>query len=137
QGNVLAGTAVLDAAEAALLNTVGDTSQRLMAAMQAARALGGDGRCSCDFSRPDSCGTPPPNFQKSAHVGFMVVSRIGDDVPPCVEPNGNDCSEGAFHLRLNIRGADASENDPDPVDQLTERYATWRANHAGRPDGIL
>jgi hypothetical protein len=135
QGNVLAGVEVVEAAEAALLAARGDTGQRLLAAMRAARELGGDGRCSCDFGRPDSCGAPPAEFEKSAHVGFLVVTRIGDDVPPCIVPN--DCTQGRFHLRLNIRGADAAENDPDPVDQLAARYAEWRAERAGRPDGLL
>lgn len=136
QGNVLAGVEVVTAAEAALLSTPGDLSQKLLAAMVAARELGGDGRCSCDFGRPDRCGAPPDDFEKSAHVGFLVVTRIGDDVPPCQMPNGNDCSQGRFHLRLNIRGADADEDDPDPVDQLAADYASWRAARAGRPDGL-
>lgn len=135
QGNVLAGVEVIQAAEAALLATPGDTGQKLLAAMQAARELGGDGRCSCSFSHADSCGAPPPNFIKSAHVGFLLVARIGDEVPPCLD--GDDCAEGSFYLRLNIRGADANEDDPDPVDQLTERYAQWRAARTGRADGIL
>jgi len=135
QGNVLAGGAVIDAAERAVRDTPGDLSQKLLAGMVAAREFGGDGRCSCDFGRPDRCGSPPQSFEKSAHVGFLIVTRIGDDVPPCTVPN--DCTQGRFHLRLNIRGADADERDPDPVDQLVERYATWRAARAGRPDGIL
>ena len=44
----------------------------------AARALGGDGRCSCSVSQPTSCGVPPPGFQKSAHVAVFVVARLGD-----------------------------------------------------------
>jgi hypothetical protein len=137
QGNVLAGNEVVAAAEAALLAAPGDLGQKLLAAMVAARELGGDGRCSCDLRRPDRCGTPPASFEKSAHVGFLVVTRIGDDVPPCQFPNGNDCTMGRFHLRLNIRGADAGESDPDPVDQLVDQYAAWRAARARRPDGIL
>jgi len=137
QGNVLAGVEVVSAAEAALLAARGDLSQKLMAAMVAARELGGDGRCSCDFGRPDRCGAPPASFEKSAHVGFVVVARIGDEVPPCAQPSGNDCSQGRFHLRLNIRGADASMSSPDPVDQLVDLYAQWRAERAGRPDGLL
>lgn len=135
QGNVLAGVEVVLAAEAALLDTPGDTGQKLLAAMQAARALGGDGRCSCNFSHADACGAPPPNFTKSAHVGFLLLARVGDEVPPCLD--GDDCADGFFTMRLNIRGADANEDDPDPVDQLTERYAEWRAARSGRPDGLL
>jgi len=135
QGNVLAGTVVVNAAEAALLATPGDLSQKLLAAMQAAREKGGDGRCSCELGDPTGCGAPPDQFEKSAHVGFLLVTRVGDEVPPCRE--GRDCAEGSFYLRLNIRGADAAENDPDPVDQLTQRYAQWRAQRVDHPDGVL
>jgi hypothetical protein len=132
---VLTGTEVVRAAESALLDTQGDLSQKLLAAMQAARKLGGDGRCSCDLGDPTGCGVPPAQFEKSAHVGFLLVTRVGDEVPPCRV--GRDCAEGFIHLRLNVRGADADENDPDPVDQLSMRYVNWRANRVGHPDGVL
>lgn len=135
QGNVLTGAEVVHAAEAALLGSQGDLSERLLAAMQAARNLGGDGRCSCKLGDPTGCGVPPDQFEKSAHVGFLLVARVGDETPPC--RIGRDCAEGFIHLRLNVRGADADESDPDPVDQLTQRYASWRANRVGHPDGVL
>jgi hypothetical protein len=135
QGNVLTGEEVVLAAEAALLATEGDLGQRLLAAMQAARKLGGDGRCSCDLARPDSCGAPPAEFEKSAHVGFLVVARVGDPDPPCA--TGGDCADLPKYLKLNVRGLDAQEDDPDPVDQLSALYAEWRAERRGRPDGIL
>lgn len=135
QGNVLTGNAVVLAAETALLEKQGDVSQKLLAAMQAARELGGDGRCSCELGNPTGCGVPPAQFEKSAHVGFMLVTRVGDDVPPCLI--GRDCAEGFIHLRLNVRGSDADENDPDPVDQIAMRYPNWRRNREGHPDGVL
>lgn len=135
QGNVLAGRQVVLDAEAALLATPGDLGQKLLVAMQVARQLGGDGRCSCSLSNPPSCGTPPASFEKSAHCGFLVVARMGDPDVPCL--TAGDCVSLRYHLRLNVRGGDANENDPDPVDQLTELYAEWRASRSGRPDGIL
>ena len=44
--------------------------ERFMAGLQAGRALGGDGRCSCSFNDPTSCGVPPPDFEKSAHLNI-------------------------------------------------------------------
>jgi len=135
QGNVLTGIEVVLAAEQALLTTPGDTGQKLLAAMVAARNLGGDGRCSCSISIPTSCGVPPDSFTKSAHVGFVIVARKGDVDSPCV--TGFDCAMSRSYLRLNIRGLDATPNDPDPVDQLVGRYAVWRTGRVGRPDGLL
>jgi uncharacterized Ntn-hydrolase superfamily protein len=54
QGNVLTGQPVITAAEQALQTTVGTLGDKLMAAMQAARLMGGDGRCSCSQAAPTS-----------------------------------------------------------------------------------
>lgn len=131
QGNVLTGNEVVFAAEAAFRGAKGDMGQRMMAAMVAARELGGDGRCSCDANAPTSCGVPPPNFRKSAHVGVMIVARVGDRNGNCTSNRG--CATGEYYLNLNIRGGVAT---PDPVETLGKRYDSWRRHLGGRPDGI-
>jgi uncharacterized Ntn-hydrolase superfamily protein len=78
QGNVLTGNPVVAMAEQAVIGTPGDLSAKLMAGMEAARSMGGDGRCSCRPSQPEDCGSPPPDFEKSADVGYMLVARLGD-----------------------------------------------------------
>ncbi len=135
QGNVLAGRVVVDQTEDALLTSTGDLGQRVLAAMVRAREYGGDGRCSCEEGAPDSCGAPPEEFEKSAHVGFMLVARIGDVDGVCTPADG--CATGSYYLRLNVRGVNGLPDDPDPVDQLVERYAAWRSDRLGRPDGLL
>ena len=137
QGNVLTGSPVVDDAEQAVLNTTGDLAEKLMAAMEAAAADGGDGRCSCSVSAPDSCGSPPPGFDpktdKSAHCAFMMVGRIGDVDGGCDKTIG--CGNGSYFLDLNI--AFQTMNDPDPVLQLRTAFDAWRLNQIGRPDHIL
>ncbi|KAA3607864.1 MAG: DUF1028 domain-containing protein [Planctomycetota bacterium] len=130
QGNVLTGSPVLLQAELALLNTPGDLSQKLMAAMEAARDMGGDGRCSCSPSDPPGCGSPPANFTKSAHIANMIVARPGDPLKNCTQANG--CARGSFYLMINLNGLNAG--DPDPVDLLRQEYDLWRASQIGRPD---
>lgn len=81
QGNILTGEGVVLAAEQAILSSPGDVADMLMESMVAARVTGGDGRCSCDAG-PTDCGTPPnpdPSQFKSAHVGYMLVGRAGDN----------------------------------------------------------
>jgi hypothetical protein len=78
QGNVLTGSPVVTAALAAIQSTDGDLAARTMAGMQAARLMGGDGRCSCSAGAPTSCGAPPPSFTKSAHIAYMLIARAGD-----------------------------------------------------------
>ncbi len=78
QGNVITGQPVVDMAIAAIEATPGDLAAKMMAAMEAARLMGGDGRCSCLTGPPPSCGSPPPMFTKSAHIAYMMIARAGD-----------------------------------------------------------
>lgn len=137
QGNILTDEFVVDECERVLRASTGDTPTRVLAAMVRARELGGDGRCSCGTSGSlGDCGVPEPDeFEKSAHCGFLIVARMGDTDGTCLV--GESCMTGDYWLRLNVRGADALHASPDPVDQLVERFAAWRAERVERPDGIL
>ncbi|RMH04891.1 MAG: DUF1028 domain-containing protein [Planctomycetota bacterium] len=129
QGNVLTGQPVIDAAEQALRTSTGPLPERLLAAMDAAAGYGGDGRCSCSVAYPTSCGSPPPNFTKSAHIATLLVARPGDPIEPCT-PTG--CAEGDLYLVLNVAYAQAG--DPDPMITLRQDYDAWKLLQPGRPD---
>lgn len=127
QGNVLTGRPVILEAEKAVRNTPGDLATKLMAAMEAARKMGGDGRCSCPSSTT-GCGSPPKSFTKSAHIAFMLVARLGDVNRPC---GGQGCAAGDYYMGLNVQGY---FNAPDPVITLWNQYFKWRKLLIGRPD---
>jgi hypothetical protein len=131
QGNIITGMPVIDAAEQAILTTPGDIPAKLMAAMEAARAMGGDGRCSCPAGpEATSCGNPPPAFTNAAINGGMVVSRTGDtDDPVC---NADGCVDGDYFMRLNVSGE--SFPNTDPVIQLQGLFDAFRSSLEGRPD---
>ncbi|MEW6742746.1 MAG: DUF1028 domain-containing protein [Planctomycetota bacterium] len=132
QGNVLTGPPVVLDAEDALLYTPGDLAEKLMAAMLAARAMGGDGRCSCTQAHPDACGSPPPIFTHSAYVGYMLLTRIGD-----VDGNNCDssgCAKGIYYLDLNVPTGNPSL--PDPVFRLLDMFDEWRFGLDGLPDHL-
>jgi hypothetical protein len=131
QGNVLTSPLVVEQLAAVLQQHPGDASQKVLAAMQAAYGLGGDGRCSCSPTAPTSCGAPPPGFTKSAHVGFFIIARIGDSDGVCSGALG--CATGNYFLDLNVIGKVA---DPDPVVTLAAQYAAWRATRLGQPDHL-
>jgi uncharacterized Ntn-hydrolase superfamily protein len=78
QGNVLTGPPVIDATLLAIQQTNSDLPGRLMAGMEAARSLGGDGRCSCSPANPTGCGAPPTSFTKASTCGYYIISRAGD-----------------------------------------------------------
>jgi hypothetical protein len=130
QGNVITGQPVLTAAELALQTTPGTLGDKLMAAMQAARMMGGDGRCSCSQGTPTSCGSPPASFTKSSHIGLMILSRPSDFDAPCNGALG--CGAGNYWLDLNVANQTAAALDP--VLQLQALYNTWKQNQLGRPD---
>ena len=132
QGNILTGAAVANAAETALKNTNGDLAAKLMAAMEAARKMGGDGRCSCKTGSPTSCGSPPKSFTKSSDIGFMMIGRQGDTDGTC---NGSvGCATGKYYMNLNVIGY---ARNPDPVLTLKTMFDKWRKDHGGRPDHNL
>ena len=112
QGNILTGPNVVDEAVAALLTSspADDLPQLLMSSMTAARLAGGDGRCSCNNNNPTGCGSPPPTPFKSAHVGYMIVSRLGD----------TNTIKGAVPLTGASRGlAELDLNNDDLPDYIT------------------
>lgn len=133
QGNVLTGNQVILDAEAAFVGMNGDLLQKVIAGMEAARGLGGDGRCSCNPSQPTSCGVPPPNFVKSAHTAFLVFSRIGDTDGVCNSSVG--CANGNYLLDLKV--IQPANAPGDPVIAMQQLYSDWRISMRDRPDGIL
>lgn len=132
QGNLLTGALVVEAAEDAFLAASGDLGTRVLAAMEAARALGGDGRCSCHPSLPTSCGVPPPSFTYSARTGFLCWSRLGDVDGVCNAVQG--CANGEYYCDLKyIVGQQGSL---DPVDGLAERFQTFRQGRLAYADHL-
>lgn len=132
QGNVLTGIQVVTNAAEVFMTTNGDLSQKAMAAMEAARVYGGDGRCSCNPNSPTSCGCPPASFTYSAFTAFIVVARIGDPEGTCGGPAG--CANGRYYCDLRVI---SFQGGVEPVIALEERYAAWRLGLAGRADQVL
>lgn len=132
QGNVLTGEPVVAEAEKALRETEGDLAEKLMAAMEAAAKMGGDGRCSCSPSDPDGCGSPPDDFEKSAHIAYMILARPGDTDGVCNLQKG--CANGDYFMDFNI--SFQRELDVDPVKQIRAEYDDWRVAQEARPDGL-
>lgn len=129
QGNILTGAPVVQAAELAVRTATGDLADRLMAGMEAARSMGGDGRCSCN-SGPTACGSPPASFTKSSHIAFVMIGRLGDVDGGCNVSTG--CASGSYYLNLNV--ANQTVAAPDPVLQLQTMFLDWRLRNVLRPD---
>ncbi|MFG0285307.1 MAG: DUF1028 domain-containing protein [Phycisphaerales bacterium JB039] len=146
QGNILTGEPVVTEAVRAVIDTPGDLAEKMMAAMEAARRMGGDGRCSCSGS-PTSCGSPPASFEKSAHIAYMLIARTGD-MDGCTglyraagRPLTNATGDFDNDGKIDIAAVAADSSDvsllfnqtPDcaPV-SIFEQYVTTPAGAPGR-----
>ncbi len=132
QGNILTGEPVVSTALKAVLSSPGGLPEKLRAGMEAARSMGGDGRCSCSPNAPTSCGSPPAEFTKSAHIGFMIDARLGDVDGGCDLEFG--CAGGDYYMDFNV--AFQTVGDEDPVLQMQSMFDAWRAGLIGRPDAV-
>ena len=126
QGNILRPGEVVPHAVTAFLGATGAITDRVMAAMEAADASGGDSRCSC----PEiPAGSPQPAIPcngKTAHVAYILMAERNDT-------NGESHNDGKYAMYLTVTQPEsggpnaihAGEN-LNPVKTLRMRYDTWR-----------
>jgi len=118
QGNILASDAVVRNAARALEDAGGDLTDRVMAAMEAADAAGGDRRCTCETE-------PVPNAPcegRNAHVAYLLAADRDD-------PVGSSFNDGEHALFIDVTDQNIrpSENG-NPVITLRMRYDAWKAS---------
>ncbi len=115
QGNILTSEAVVREAVKAFTATSGTLSDRVMAAMEAADAQGGDSRCSCDNPRnPPVAAATCSN--KTAHVAYILRAEKSD-------PVGESHSDGKYAFFLSVTDQDITAGeDANPVKTLRMRY---------------
>ena len=112
QGNILASEAVVTKAVDALVAAKGTLADRVMAAMEAADAAGGDSRCSCDRGPKVNA----PCTAKTAHVAYILEAAKGD-------PNGESFNDGKYSFYLSVTDQDITpDEDANPVKTLRLRY---------------
>jgi uncharacterized Ntn-hydrolase superfamily protein len=112
QGNILASDAVVLKAVDALAAARGTLSDRVMAAMEAADAAGGDRRCSCDRGPKIEA----PCTAKTAHVAYILEALKSD-------ANGESYNDGTYSLYLSVTDQDITpDEDANPVRTLRMRY---------------
>lgn len=122
QGNILAGEDVVEDAVRAFKATRGNLADRVMAAMEAADARGGDRRCNCN-TPPDP---PAPCDNKTAHVAYLVVASRGDK-------SGAGLNDGQYALEIDVTDRDIQMDENDsPVRTLRARYEKWRRTNRNR-----
>jgi uncharacterized Ntn-hydrolase superfamily protein len=117
QGNILASEAVITDAVQAFLTASGELTDRVMAAMEAADAKGGDQRCSCE--RPPK--VDAPCTAKTAHVAYLLRADASDR-------NGESYNDGQYAVYISATDEDIKPTeDANPVKTLRMRYDKWKA----------
>lgn len=122
QGNILASTAVVRNAAAALEAADGDVLDRVMAAMEAADAAGGDSRCTCE--------TPPvPDAAcdgRNAHVAYILAADPDD-------AEGDSFNDGDYYLFIDVTDQNIQPHENgNPVITLRMRYDAWKSRSGDR-----
>jgi len=107
QGNILLGQQILDSMESHFNNTDGCLSDKLMAAMQGAKVIGADTRCTTE-------GT-------SSLSAFLRVAKPAD------HPD-------TLSVDLNIAG---TPSGVEPIDELQTKYNNWKNNNTNNCSLVL
>jgi len=122
QGNILR-PGVVPAGVKAFLNTRGGITDRVMAAMEAADAAGGDSRCTCDRGgqeiRKDVKCT-----NRTATVAYILAADPNDTDGPIHELNSENNGKYAMYVTLSQPSIKPNE-DLNPVKTLRLRYDAW------------
>jgi uncharacterized Ntn-hydrolase superfamily protein len=116
QGNILASNAVVQNAVRAFEDAAGTLTDRVMAAMEAADAAGGDSRCTCTTEPvPDA-----PCATRTAHVAYILAADPTD-------PVGTSHNDGSYSLYLSVTDQDITpDENANPVVTLRRRYEAWK-----------
>ena len=119
QGNILMSDDVVHAAVAALTAEKGSLTDRVMAAMEAADAKGGDKRCTCDTEPKVNA----PCSGKTAHVAYMLRADKTDK-------NKESYNDGDYAMYINVTNEDITPSEnANPVKTLRMRYDAWKKTH--------
>src|SRR6476619_3074198 len=93
QGNILRPGEVVPNAVKAFVAASGAITDRVMAAMEAADAGGGDSRCACPPPPPDGTPSKIPCDGKTAHVAYILMAEKNDT-------SGDSHSNGTYAMFL-------------------------------------
>lgn len=123
QGNILASDDVVLDAVAAFKADEGTLTDRVMAAMEAADAAGGDRRCTCE-SEPLPAA---PCEARTSFVAYLLAADPGD-------PEGESFNDGQYALFLDVTDRNIRpDEDANPVVTLRMRYDRWRGQQGAGP----
>ncbi len=129
QGNIMANDETMIEAARVMRESSEPITDRVMAAMERADELGGDGRCTCETE-------PLPEGAmctgKTSHVAYILAADPDDALGPDTGNPPDDLTapynSGDYHLYIAIWPDNTEPHeDANPVRTLRMRYDEWRA----------
>ena len=134
QGNILRSGAVVPSAVRAFLAAKGGVTDRVMAAMEAADAAGGDSRCTCQTPPvpPDSAAISCTT--RTSTVAYILAADPGDQDGPADQPNSHGNGNYAMYITVSQPNQGPQYNirpgeNLNPVKTLRMRYDAWVKAH--------
>ena len=136
QGNILRPGEVVPSAVRAFLATKGALTDRVMAAMDAADASGGDSRCVCPPLPADGTPRPIACDGKTAHVAYILMAERGDKAGEGAQRLSDSTwahNNGKYAMYITVTQPESGGpnvikpgENLNPVKTLRVRYDAWR-----------
>ena len=134
QGNILRSGAVVPSAVKAFLAASGGVTDRVMAALEAADAAGGDSRCTCQAPAVPAASASIPCTNRTSLVAYILAADPKDTDGPADQPNSHNNGRYAMYVTVSQPNhgpafqIKAGEN-LNPVKTLRMRYEAWLNAH--------
>jgi|SRR5579864_5577593 len=134
QGNILRSGSVVPNAVKAFVAAPGGITDRVMAAMEAADAAGGDSRCTCKTPAvPESAAAIPCSYRTSL-VAYILAADPRDMNGPGDQMNLHNNGKYAMYITVSQPNHGPAFNikpgeDLNPVKTLRTRYDAWLKAH--------
>ncbi|HEV2445818.1 MAG TPA: DUF1028 domain-containing protein [Candidatus Sulfopaludibacter sp.] len=134
QGNILRTGGVVPAAVKAFLAAKGGVTDRVMAAMEAADAAGGDSRCTCQTPAVPPQSASIPCTIRTSLVAYILAADPGDSNGPAGASNSHNNGKYAMYITVSQPNHGPAfqikpGEDLDPVKTLRMRYDGWIQAH--------
>jgi hypothetical protein len=134
QGNILRSGSVVPGAVRAFVAAQGGVTDRVMAAMEAADAAGGDSRCTCQVPTVPGASASIPCTSRTSLVAYILAADPNDtNGPPDVQNSHNN---GKYTMYVTVSQPGHGPNyqiktgeDLNPVKTLRMRYDAWLRAH--------
>jgi uncharacterized Ntn-hydrolase superfamily protein len=134
QGNILRSATVVPNAVKAFIGARGGITDRVMAAMEAADAAGGDSRCTCQVPPVPAESAAIPCTLRTSLVAYILAADPKDINGPVDQPNLHNNGKYSMYITVSQPNHGPAFNikpgeDLDPVKTLRMRYDAWVKAH--------